>query len=826
MDSEDGQIFVKNLAQFVRTHEKALANALQLRRLNNRTGENVPQDAATSSHPPVATASAKPSSISNALASALSLSSLSFTTHNVKPAKLTLTSHHLFYLLSRFEEVGIAIGPLNVRTENLHAETSPANYVSFLSQSQRSHGRNDRDSIHSVTSVRSVISGMSTLWSGFGSSNSVPRTEKAQAQLILDLKYLYSAFTKIPCLRLAPDPKARLIRGYEEFPFDTAVPLHAFKNLSALEICDVDFRHFFGWDRLSEQLRSLTLKRANIDSPGDLLTAIVLDDMDKRRRRSSKAQCSPILAWSLTPPMRFADAAKVYSTPNSPVVEDTSGQSTSPQSDCISAAQNPNSSPNRPASSRQNASFRHVRNNSTKVRRSGSGSSDSSVQSNPPPMGAYRTGSSSELLLVGTLPSSKWCFLRHLSLADNSLTSISSNSFTPLADSLHSLDLSSNLFTEAPDGLARLIGLRALNLSNCMIGSLQSLIRNPLPAITALNMRANRLNSIVGVERLLSLEQLDLRENRLRDPSELARLTGLPDFREVWVAQNPFTTSHKNYRTTIFNLFRNTPGLIEDIVIDASGPTYSERKQLIDRVAEGEPVCVVRKLCPETQIHPSALTSVCQDETLQHDPLFGAHGTNASYLDPNSDHTPKPTMAHFTSSKAISRATTKSGRSRKGVRRQRLVDLTATKDLPPDTEPSSSQPTLVIQEPKAPSVESPAESNLVNSVSPSDRPRLVIQAPSDDTVDASHIRALSTSVLGTHEALSSDDSQGTRLKAQAYRQKIEALKQEVGSNWLSALTEEGWTSDRREDVGNTGVSPMHGVRTEFSLLHAQNQGVT
>ena len=118
---------------------------------------------------------------------------------------------------------------------------------------------------------------------------------------------------------------------------------------------------------------------------------------------------------------------------------------------------------------------------------------------------------------MGILPASKWRFLKHLSLADNSLTSISASSLTPLANTLHSLDLSSNLFTQIPDSLASLTALRALNLAHCMIDSLHSLTRNPLPAITALNLRANRLQSIAGIEKLYPLERLDLRDNRLTE---------------------------------------------------------------------------------------------------------------------------------------------------------------------------------------------------------------------------------------------------------------------------------------------------------------------
>ncbi|KAL8842431.1 MAG: hypothetical protein Q9170_000559 [Blastenia crenularia] len=810
---------LQNLAHFVRSHEKALASALQSRQQRDKAGGNVSQTARASSAPLAAAPSANStSSISGVLVSALSLSSLNFASHGVKPAKLTLTAHHLFYLLSRFEEVGIAVGPLNVRTEHLHAEVSPANYVSFLSQSRRSHRRTDRDSIHSVTSVRSVVSGISTFWSGLGASNSAAKTEKAQAQLLLDLKYLYSAFTKIPCLRLAPDHKARLIRGYEEFPFDTAVPLHAFKNLSTLEICDEDFRSFLGWDRLAEQIQSLTLKRANIDNPSEVLTGIVLDDMDRRRWRSSKPQSSPVLAWPSSPPLRFAHEAKLKSTPSSPVLDDSLDKSSALRSGCLLATQNANYSLNRPASARQ-TSFRPLRSNSTKIKRSGSGSSESSTQSSPPPLGAYRIGSSSNLSLAEALPSSKWRFLRHLSLADNALTSIPGGSLTPLADNLCSLDLSSNLFMEVPDGLASLVVLRALNLSNCMIGSLQSLIKHPLPAIIALNLRANRLDSVIGVERLLSLERLDLRDNSLRDPAELARLTGLPDFREVWVAMNPFTKSHKNYRAAIFNLFRNTPGSIDDIVIDALGPTYSERKLLIDHVAEGEPIPVVRNTCSRTPTHRSALTSIQRDIFLQYLPHTEADGTDASHQDSNlDDRSSIPTIAHCTTLEASNHVGTKLKRPKKGVRRPRVVDLAHTMDL---EDLSSTGPILEGQESKAVSVKSPVESHLLSSVSPSDRPGC--RDHNNDAVGLSHVRARSPSPFKTHEALSSDDLQSTKLKAQIYRQRIEALRQEVGSNWLNALAEEGWTSDRSEGSGVAALPPM---RPQVSLIHTTSGNFT
>lgn len=205
--------------------------------------------------------------------------------------------------------------------------------------------------------------------------------------------------------------------------------------------------------------------------------------------------------------------------------------------------------------------------------------------------------------MVGGFPSKMWRFLRHLSLADNALTNISATSLAPLANTLQSLDLSANLFAEIPDSLAMLTCLRALNLSNCMIESLHSLARNPLPAITTLNLRSNRLTSIAGIERLLSLERVDLRDNKLTDPTEVARLTGVPYITEIYVYRNPFCKSYSNYRVTIFNLFRKTPGYTDDIVIDSTGPSNSEKRQLVDRVPE-PPSVPVMKPPPEDELPP------------------------------------------------------------------------------------------------------------------------------------------------------------------------------------------------------------------------------
>lgn len=808
----------QNLAQFVRTHEKALANALQLRRQGPRNGQthNHTRDTATA-HPSAYQSSALPLSSSGAFAAALSLGSLSFASQNIKPAKLTLTPHHLFFLLSRFEEVGIPIGPMNIRLENIHAERSPANYVSFLSQSQRSEVRSDRDSIRSVSSVQSVMSGMSALWSnlGIGSSNNAAKSEKAKAQVITDLKYLYSAFTKIPCLRLSPDRRARLIQGYEEFPFDTAVPLLAFKNLSALEICDVDFRQFFGWDRLADQLRSLVLKRAHLENPTDVLVGIVLDDMDKRRRRSSKSQSSPVVAWPTTPSLRYSDLAGAHSASGSPLVDGKLARSAGSHNSLVLQGESDGSgshhrprpkstSPSRPTSSRQESSYKHMRGSTNKIKRSGSGSSNSSDQSSGP----YRAGSSSNLLSMGIVPASKWRFLRHLSLSDNSLTSMAAASLAPLANVLHSLDLSSNLFTEVPDSLATLTALRALNLSNCMIESLHSLTRNPLPAITALNLRANRLASIAGIERLLSLERLDLRDNRIQDPTEVARLTGTPNIREIWVVSNPFVKSHSNYRITIFNLFRTTPGFVEDIIIDGTGPGYSERRQLRDRVMEVESVPVIKTVPVE---HEMSLPSTADSSTVAATGEYRGHTVEA---------TQRPMPRTTQSDIAVT-----SSRRRKGARR-RIVDLSRDDGTHHQvlSEASSHTRTSNMGKSLATKLNNQMPSKIAGDIQPLQGPAIPSSTPISSP--ASPVRSPPNSGSTEKGPFLANDIHNFNLNGEAYRQKVEALKHEVGSNWLNVLSEEGWSPHKGSESSGPGFNHISAIRPEFSSLCTTSRGIT
>ncbi|KAK9330086.1 hypothetical protein V1520DRAFT_341571 [Lipomyces starkeyi] len=526
-DKLDGDTYVRNLAAFIRANERQLANT---RRPNGKDN-------------------------------AISILPSSFQSRT-KPARLSLTPHHLFYLLHRFKELGLSVGPLSMRLESIQADGYPTNYVSFLNGAYQNHIENTSDtkSIQSEASVRSTLSGVSAIFSIMSFSS----MEKAKVGVENDLKYIYSAFTKVPALRLAVDRKAKVIDGFEEFPFDRAVPMIAFKNISSLELLDIDVRVFYGWHTVSERLRSLSVKRGQLDDPVELIVALVLDDIDRRRNRTS----TPVPVYANATSDGGDLQGSPRELPNLLLTRVTSRSS--------------RASRRRESVSRSPARVQSLSGSSAQMSRRRSDSISSVVSTS-----SSYDSSASPPTSLGPM---NWQFLRHLTLSDCGISSISNESMLPLGNSLISLDLSFNLLISIPEALSYLSRLASLNVSFNLISSLHSLTHHPLPAITVLNMRGNKLVSLAGLDRIASLERLDLRDNKLADPTELARLTGAPNISEVWVLGNPFVKTHtSSYRITIFNLFRQTPGYTNDILLDGSLPGLLEQMGLAERVEESVP---------------------------------------------------------------------------------------------------------------------------------------------------------------------------------------------------------------------------------------------
>ena len=477
MQHEPGDEYIRRIAAYIRANEAGLAAAgvaLSGRRARPKAAEA--------------------SSVFNPLG----WFDTSATATNAKPVVLAFDVHHLCYLLLRMEALGYDVGRLDVKVES---PSRPMNYISIPSAD-----RSDALSFRSFTSTLTAVSKLSLGAGWWGKSASV--------SLDAELKYIYSSFTVLPALRIhAPDP--RMISELANDPIIHALPLHVFKSLQLLECVDVDPRTLIGWNRLSISLRSLSIKRSGLEDVSDIFINAVLDDQARAEGRTVIPRVRPNGALSHqgsfrrtrlpeTVPEDAEDAPSPLSTPK---IQDASLPS--PKSD------------------------------------------------------------------TPELPPLSWSSLRYLSLAENALTFLPTSPLPSLASVTH-LDLSSNLLVSVPSGLSALYSLVSLNLSDNMIDSVLG-IYTMLGQILRLNLSRNRLESICGLERLLALERVDLRHNIIEESAEIGRLATLPNISEVWVEGNPLTEIEEGYRIRCFDLFWKEG---KTIILDGSPPGFYEKRYL------------------------------------------------------------------------------------------------------------------------------------------------------------------------------------------------------------------------------------------------------
>ncbi|KAK9371166.1 hypothetical protein V1509DRAFT_613805 [Lipomyces kononenkoae] len=710
----DGDIYVRNLAAFIRTNERQLAS----------TG--------------------KPNGKDNGI----SLVPSSFQSRT-KPARLCLTPHHLFYLLHRFKELGLDVGPMSIRLESIKADVYPTNYVSFLSRSFHNYmdKASDTKSIRSEASFRSTMSGVSAIFSVMSFS-----TLENKTGIDEDLKYIYSCFTKVPALRLAVDNKAKAIAGFEEFPFDRAVPMVAFKNISSLEVLDIDVRVFYGWHTVSERLKSLSVKRGPLDDPVELIVDLVLDDMDRRRNRTSTP--TPVYAN----PTSEGDDDRQESRKDSPKLILTRATSRSSRN----SRRRPESGTRSPARASSQSSSRPRSDSISSVVSTSSSYDDST--SRPTSLGPMN-----------------WQFLRHLTLSNCGISSISNESMMPLGQSLVSLDLSYNLLISIPEALSYLSSLAALNLSYNSISSLHSLTHHPLPAITALNLRANKVSSLAGLERIASLERVDLRENKLTDPTEIARLTVAPNIAEVWVLGNPFVKTHSSsYRITIFNVFRNTAGYADDILLDGSLPGLLEQRNLVERVEESVPSPIATRYPSESSMNgdKAGKGGVKLEDN---DPLPAFKGFNFfGKSSPVRERDGKTAARSEKIDKSIIRRSDNAGNNLSTSLRSDNVGGNLSTSLT-----STRTPALKVINPGGPrsTKKKPGRRRIVD---------LDLADSGDDQMSTKTFGSMvssSKSPSSFSPPLSPADNDWTK-QGEEYKKRVEALRNDFGSGWLSVLTEE------------------------------------
>ncbi|CAK9437570.1 uncharacterized protein LODBEIA_P19480 [Lodderomyces beijingensis] len=501
-NSIEGDVYIQRLASYIKKNEEALANGLLCFSKN------------PSKQHPVA----------------------------IKPLRLTFTIHHLYFLLDKIEQssLDVDVGPLNIKLD-INPNHEPT-FISFMANNARAskHFDSDTRSITSINSMKSMVSSASVYWRSFALSKDPNIIKK-------DLKYLYSSFTKIPCLILTPKTKVNSIIAYEEYPCDTSVPIKIFKNLQVLELVEYEPNEIFGWHVLSDQLRILIIRKSKINDMAQVLFTLVLEDENGRS------------SFNSTPGPNKQKAITTTTTTNTTTASTTASTTTT-------TTINHEHNGDLPMGlSESNDIFKRKKSIATNSS-TGAGSSCDTNKT------------------YSSLADQKWCMLKQLTISETSISRIPAYNFKPLVN-LVKLNLSGNLLDEIPEGLDQLTNVKYLNFADNYITSLKNL-PSDLKNLLTLNLNNNKITNLEGLENLASLEKIDLRRNQLPDLQALKPVITLfknkpGKFNNIYLSNNKLG---KNYRIEMFNLF-NGVQYKNNVKIDDSRPGYFEKASLLDQAA-------------------------------------------------------------------------------------------------------------------------------------------------------------------------------------------------------------------------------------------------
>eukprot|EP00047_Mylnosiga_fluctuans_P005695 m.242145 g.242145 ORF g.242145 m.242145 type:complete len:1249 (+) comp13975_c0_seq1:105-3851(+) len=187
---------------------------------------------------------------------------------------------------------------------------------------------------------------------------------------------------------------------------------------------------------------------------------------------------------------------------------------------------------------------------------------------------------------VSELP---WSHLESLDLHDNSLMAID-DSFK-LFPALELLDLSANDLSAITADFKYLRSLTSLNLADNRVKTLRPLLESDvlgaLKRLTILNVSSNGLTSLIGIEGLLALEELDVSHNQIDTIDEMRRVCHFAKLRRLAVAGNPFT-AEPHSRPRVFSFF---PAWM-DLLLDGA------RADSLEQIVTEQYILHVRGLLP------------------------------------------------------------------------------------------------------------------------------------------------------------------------------------------------------------------------------------
>lgn len=346
-----------------------------------------------------------------------------------------------------------------------------------------------------------------------------------------------------------------------------------------------------------------------------------------------------------------------------------------------------------------------------------------------------------------------------------------------------------------------------------------------LGQVLTLNLAANRIESLCGLERLVALERVDLRHNLVHESGEVGRLATLPNLSAIWIEGNPLVELEENYRINCFNLFRKEG---KNMTIEGAGPTFIESRSLVafptfvsPRVAASvpSPPTVAVGTSPAPASIPTAIPG----------PLESTQGSPKG-LQPKKRKVRR--VVNLGSDKSEGEETIVP--ERKGTTRKKPIKGA------PAPEPTNDL-TAMFTPPGRPPAEAPAGSvtvgrhsrvmSMAEAPSPPSR-ALRVRSPtsSSATISTSTARKTRAHVASIFTAMKPNDVDGiaeeggkpsspTSDSAEAFRARIEAMQAEVGDSWLKVLTQQQFaeqedTNGRGEGAGAKRRRHARGI-TEF-----------
>jgi hypothetical protein len=162
----------------------------------------------------------------------------------------------------------------------------------------------------------------------------------------------------------------------------------------------------------------------------------------------------------------------------------------------------------------------------------------------------------------------RWNKLKELRLPHNYIVNLDESLM--LLSAVTVIDLSDNMI-ERIENLQFCYSLVTLDLSYNRIRSVHSSVHS-LGNLRYLALRGNGLSSTLGLEKLLGLERLDLRDNSISSLEDIARLARLPFLEFLFLLGNPITQK-KNYRREVYLHLHK-----ESLVLDGQSASRSEKE--------------------------------------------------------------------------------------------------------------------------------------------------------------------------------------------------------------------------------------------------------